>query len=599
MLNRLAAAARGFEAAASLTALYDRAAVAFRQLTGFDRVMIYRFLDNEAGKVVAESKRDDLHGFLNHHFPLSDIPRQARSLYVRNLIRVISDVAYAPAPLRPAWAETAALDMSDSSLRSVSPIHIQYLRNMGVGASASISIVKDGILWGLVACHNETPRSLTYDIRAACRSLAGSLARQIKAKEEAEGYRQRIRLRGLEDDVAALLSREGALDALLTDHLEEIGRMMTADGAAILHGEELVTGGVCPTKEAISDLATWCLTRGAEIFATEHLSAVYPPAAAFSALASGVLAVTVSAEEPWLLFWFRAEQFEIVNWAGNPHTSALLTPDEPLTPRASFEAWREIVSSRALAWTAPEIEAAKGLRARLLDIQQNRRIRALNRQLTDILKHKETLLAQNAFLIGEINHRVQNSLQMVSSLMSLQAKGSNNPQLQTALEEARRRLIAVALVYRRLHSGDQIEAVDAAGHIEDLCAETVSFMGQDWQRHLSVDLAPIMVSMNVAVPLSLMLTELMINCNKYAYDGEAGPIEIRLSGDLTHIHLVVADRGRGSSSTIKGFGSHVIDGLIAQLGGKLIHEDNRPGLRTTITIPVTANTGIIADFANQ
>ena len=202
------------------------------------------------------------------------------------------------------------------------------------------------------------------------------------------------------------------------------------------------------------------------------------------------------------------------------------------------------------------------MRARLLDIQQNRRIRALNRQLTDILKHKETLLAQNAFLIGEINHRVQNSLQMVSSLMSLQAKGSNNSQLQTALEEARRRLIAVALVYRRLHSGDQIEAVDAAGHIEDLCAETVSFMGQDWQRHLSVDLAPIMVSMNVAVPLSLMLTELMINCNKYAYDGEAGPIEIRLSGDLTHIHLVVADRGRGSSSTIKGFGSHVIDGLI-------------------------------------
>ena len=147
-----------FERAADLRALCHDAARVFRQFTGFDRVMIYRFLDDDAGVVVAEDRDPSLHGFLNHHFPASDIPRQARALYVRNRTRAIPDIGYTPAPLRPASAGLAQLDMSDVDLRSVSPIHLQYLKNMGVAASASISIVKDGVLWGLVACHSATPR---------------------------------------------------------------------------------------------------------------------------------------------------------------------------------------------------------------------------------------------------------------------------------------------------------------------------------------------------------------------------------------------------------------------------------------------------------
>jgi chemotaxis family two-component system sensor kinase Cph1 len=587
VLDELAAAATGFEHAASLIALCDKAAIAFRQLTGFDRVMVYRFLDDEAGTVLAESKREDLSGFLNHHFPATDIPRQARALYVRNLIRVIPDVSYEPAVLQPAWTEPAPLDMSDSSLRSVSPIHLQYLRNMGVAASASVSIVKDGVLSGLIACHNETPRSLTYDVRAACRSLAGSLARQIKAKDEAEGYRQRIRLRGFEDDIVGFLSREGALDTTLGNHLDEIGRMMGADGVAIMRAHELVTGGVCPGISDIRDLVSWLLKRAPEtVFATDQLSAIYPPALEFHALGSGVLAVTLSVEDPWILLWFRVEQAEVVNWAGNPHKAVSLGPDETLTPRSSFEAWREIVSGRALAWTLPEANAAKRLRATLLDIQQNRRVQALNHQLTAILKDKDLLLQQNEFLMGEVNHRVQNSLQLVSSFLSLQARASGDPVLQAALEEARRRLTAVALVHRRLYRGDQIEIVDAARYIEELCADTVAFMGKEWAQHLTLDLSPVMISTDLAVPLSLVLTELMINSNKYAYGGEPGPIDIRLTGDRTHLHLSVADKGKGNTGSSKGFGSRMIDSLVAQLGGTLATSDRKPGLRAILTIPL-------------
>ena len=589
MMDRVEMAAAGFERAGSLIALCERAAVEFRRLTGFDRIMVYRFLDDDAGKVLAEDKRSDLHSFLNHHFPASDIPRQARALYIRNVLRVIPDASYQPVALRPRWNAPVALDMSDSSLRSVSPLHLMYLCNMGVRASASFSIVKDGTLWGLVACHNETPRVLTYDVRAACRSLVGSLARQIKAKDESEGYRQRIRLRSFEDDIVALLSREGSLDKALSNHLDEIGRMMGGDGVAVLRGRELVMSGVCPNDRDIRDLAAWLMARSVEpIFSTDRLSNAYPAAAGFQQSGSGVLAVTLSTDEPWLLFWFRAEQIETVNWAGNPHKADNLDLHKPLTPRASFEAWAETVRGHARSWSLPEMDAATRLRAAFLDVQQNRRVRELNRQLTKILLDKDLLLQQKESLIGEVNHRVQNSLQLVSSFLGLQANTSKNVELQEALEEARRRLTAVELVHRRLYRGDQIEVVDAARYIEELCADTFSFMGQDWARHLTLNVSPVLVSTDRAVILGLVLTELLINSNKYAYGGVPGPIEIKLIEDRNHLHMIVSDMGVGRVSARKGFGSRIMEGLVKQLGGEIVGTDNQPGLRVAVTVPVQA-----------
>jgi light-regulated signal transduction histidine kinase (bacteriophytochrome) len=588
VLDGLSTAAIGFEQAGSLKILCDRAAIEFRRLTGFDRVMVYRFLDDDVGTVLAEDRRADMHSFLNHHFPASDIPRQARALYLHNLIRLIPDISYEPAALRPNWTAPVPLDMSDSSLRSVSPVHLQYLRNMNVRASASISIVKDGTLWGLIACHHETPRLLTYGVRAACRSLAGSLGRQIKAKEEAEGYRQRIRLRSFEDDMVALLSREGSLDEALSCHLSELGRMMSSDGVAVLRGRELVINGVCPSEQEIRDLVEWLPTRTIQpIFSTDYLLDIYPQASNFTQTGSGLLAVTLSADEPWFLLWFRVEQIETVNWAGNPHKFGSLGELEaPLTPRMSFDLWQETVRGRARRWALPEIDAALRLRVALLEVQQNRRIRKLNRQLTKIVQDKDLLLQQNEFLIGEVNHRVQNSLQLVSSYLALQARRSTSPELLAALEEARRRISAVSLVHRRLYRGDQLALVDAARYIEELCADTFAFMGQDWAQHLSLNLSPVMVSTDRAVTLGLLLTELLINANKYAYDGLAGPIEIELIEDRALLHLIVADKGSGKAASGKGFGTRIMEGLVAQLGGKLTYSDNLPGLRTVLMIPI-------------
>jgi chemotaxis family two-component system sensor kinase Cph1 len=593
VVNRLATAAAGFERAASLSALCDRAAIEFRRLTGFDRVMIYHLLDETAGKVLAEDRRDDMRAFANHHFPAADIPAQARALYLRNVVRVIPDATYQPVPLRPTWPGGEELDMSDCHLRSVSPVHLVYLKNMGVVASASFSIVKDGLLWGLVACHNESPKLLTYDVRTACRSLAGSLGRWIKAKEEAEGLRQRLRLRGYEDDTVALLSREGLLDKALANHLAEICKMMEGSGIAVLRGHELVVHGECPAKAEILALAAWLASRSLDpVFSTACLSSVYAPAAEFQRTASGILAMTLSAVEPWVLVWFRAEQVQVVAWAGHPHQA---TDDEakPLSPRASFDAWSETVRGRSRDWPPAKLAAATRLRAALLEVQQARRLRDLNHQLTAILRDKDTLLTQKEFLITEVNHRTQNSLQLVSSFLSVQARGSDNAQLTGALDEARRRLTAVALVHRRLYRGDQVDVVDLARYIEELCDDTFSFMGGDWKRHLTLALTPMWVSADQAIPLGLILTELLINANKYAYAGAAGPIEVALTEDRTHFRLAVSDRGPGRLSTVEGFGSRIIVRLVAQIGGTLADENTLPGLCVALTVPIRTVTSVM------
>jgi two-component system, chemotaxis family, sensor kinase Cph1 len=587
LLGALEAASAALDQASTLQAVCDVAATEFRKLTGYDRVMVYRFLDDAAGAVLAEDRRADLHSFMNHHFPASDIPQQARALYIRNLLRVIPDINYVPAVLQPAWQADAPLDMSDSILRSVSPIHLQYLHNMGIAASASISIVKDGVLWGLIACHNETPRAIPYDLRAACRTLALNLARQIKTREETETYRERLRLRRSEDDTIALLSRHGSLDEEIAHHLDELSQLLPGDGFAVVRGDTVALTGACPSQAEVRTLAAWLIGKSAEtVFSTNQLAVSYPAAKSFEGVAAGVLALLLSVEEQWLLIWFRAEEIQVVNWAGNPHKSVELKPGEILNPRTSFEAWQETVRGRARRWTLAELEVAARIRHDLIEVRQNHRLKEVNRQLTETVAEKNLLLDQKQFLIGEVNHRVQNSLQLVSSFLSYQARESGDAEFTAAVDEARRRIMAVSLLHRSLYRGDEIGVTDAGRYIEELCENLVGSIGENWKPHFSLHLGPVMLPIDRVIPVGLVVTELVININKYAYAGAAGPIEISLSEHAAKFRLVVADKGIGRTSARRGFGSRMMTALVTQLGGELAFEDNEPGLRVVLSAPV-------------
>ena len=584
VLPWLDAAATTFERAGDLQSLCERAAVAFRALTGFDRVMVYRFLDDDAGRVVAEDAAPDTGTFLHHHFPASDIPRQARALYVRNRTRAIPAIDYTPAPLRPIGFETT--DLSDVGLRSVSPIHLRYLHNMGVGASASISIVKDGLLWGLIACHNAAPRRLSPATRSAAAMLASGLARQIRAKEEADTYRERLRLRAAEDSLLPRIATSGSLRKAVDALSNELCQMFRSDGFALVQGPTVACHGIHPGSFDIQELARWVRARGtSDLFATHELAQHVPEAADYSDRASGLLALPL-VDDGAVLLWFRAEQVEEVEWAGNPHKAVDLKPGEILSPRASFESWVETVRGRARHWTLEEIEAAHRLRRALHDIHQTQRLRTLNTELQRTLADKDALLQQKDVLMKEVDHRVQNSLQLVSAFLSLQSKAANDPTVRAHLSEAQARLSAVALVHRRLYRDDQIQTVDLARYLEELVGDMKASLGADWAQLIRLDLAPVLMPTDRAINLGLVTTELLINATKYAYGGAAGPIAISLEQHRNRLRLIVADDGRGKTGDGAGFGSRMMTAMMSRLSGTIDHVDNQPGLRVIVTAPI-------------
>jgi light-regulated signal transduction histidine kinase (bacteriophytochrome) len=362
--------------------------------------------------------------------------------------------------------------------------------------------------------------------------------------------------------------------------------MLDADGVAALRGGELHLEGSHPPESAVLALMRRVQDQGPDPLATDQLSDRFPHAEAYRAEASGMLGLVVAADEPFVILWFRAEELEVVNWAGNPHKAVSLSAGEILTPRSSFEAWGETVRGRSRRWTLAEIDAAIRLRGSLLEARGHRRMHDLNVRLNEAVQEKDGLLQQKEMLLKEVNHRIQNSLQLVSSFLGLQSRASKEPLLHTALEEARRRLSAVALVHRRLYRADQIETVDLGRYLEELIADMNDSMGEEWAGQLQVQASAILAPTDRAVTLGLVVTELVINANKYAYAGAPGPIEVSLEEHRTNLRLIVADHGAGKHTVSEGFGSRMMAAMIKQLGGALAYDDNAPGLRAILTAPI-------------
>ncbi|HEV7275415.1 MAG TPA: histidine kinase dimerization/phosphoacceptor domain -containing protein [Devosiaceae bacterium] len=587
-LARIDTMGAALEQAGSLAELARRAARVFQELTGYGRVMIYRFVEEDAGVVLGESIADGSPSFMNHRFPATDIPRQARALYVRNRVRVIADVHYTPALVVSASTDLSGIDMSDSTLRSVSPVHIQYLKNMGVAASASMSIVKDGVLWGLVACHHHEPRVLSLTTRLACQALAATLARQVKAREENELLRERMRLRAQEDVVLAHLGSDDELTAFFARAGKDLAALLMADGFVAVQGNDVFCAGSCPGEAEVRAVARYVRQPAAIApIVTSSLSQQLPEAAAFQDLASGLLAVTMSTEVPTILMWFRAEQLQTVKWAGNPHKGVAHSPEATLVPRSSFEAWSESVRGRSRAWTHAEIESASRMVRLMLEARNSSRIRQLNEELLTTLRENETLIRQKNYLLKEVNHRVQNSLSLVAAFLRMQGRNAS-AEVREQLEDAEHRLTAVGLVHRRLYQDDSSRVVDLSRYMEELVEELQTTIDADWADHIATELAPILISTDRAVSVGLIVNELIINASKYAYGGRPGPVTIRLEEHQGNMRLSVADRGKGYGGENEGtgFGSRMLATLVQGLGGTIERIDNQPGLKVVVACPV-------------
>ncbi|MDH2327975.1 histidine kinase dimerization/phosphoacceptor domain -containing protein [Cereibacter sp. SYSU M97828] len=569
------------------TDLFQKAARIFQQITRYDRVMIYKFVDQDAGTVVGESLAPGMKSFMNHHFPATDIPRQARALYVRNRVRVIADAGYVPSVIK-GDGDFSKLDLSDSTLRSVSPTHLRYLANMGVAASASASIVKDGVLWGLVACHNLEPKDLSLTSRLACQTLATSLARQVKAREETELYRERIRLRAQEDIVLGQIGSDRSLHDFFSSAGKHIAHLLQADGFAAIQSDDLYTIGHCPDAIDIRALAEYVrLPAATRPYVTSTLAAQYPAAASFKDLASGLLAVTMSTEIPIILMWFRAEVRQTVVWAGDPHKDVPHDPQTILNPRTSFEDWKQSVEGRSIDWTLGEEESASRIVRLMLESRNARHMREINRDLNITLRENAALMQQKDYLLREVNHRVQNSLSLVAAFLRMQAREASSD-VKAQLAEAENRLKAVSLVHQRLHQHENGEVLDLARYLGDLCTEMSGTLGEDWARHINTSFTPILISTDKAISIGLVVNELVLNATKYAYRGAVGPVSLSLAQHRDSFRLVVEDQGVGRDGSTKGtgFGLRMLTSLVDRLDGHLDFEDGQPGTRAIVTAKI-------------
>jgi two-component system, chemotaxis family, sensor kinase Cph1 len=357
--------------ATSLQELYDLTAHAVRELTGFDRVMVYRYDADYNGQVVAEARAAELNSFLGLHYPASDIPAQARALYEKNWIRLISDVDYRPVPLRPVPVPSTGepLDLTLSTLRSVSPIHVEYLQNMGVRASMSISLLRDDRLWGLIACHHYSgPHAPPYATRAAAEFLGSTLSLRLVDRAEEDEVHRALKARStLAWLTAATLDEDRPLaDTLLGS--PSLLDLLPADGVAVhLQGHRGSRGAPLPDGAAEA-VAAWAATRHEDVVATDSLPRSAPELGVPVEAACGVLVLPLP--EGQYVLWHRAEATRTVDWGGDPHNKAIAEREGDtvrLSPRKSFERWRETVRDRSEPWTAQEVSEVGELRTHLLE----------------------------------------------------------------------------------------------------------------------------------------------------------------------------------------------------------------------------------------
>jgi light-regulated signal transduction histidine kinase (bacteriophytochrome) len=385
------------------------AAAALRAVTGFDRAMVYRFLPDESGEVVAEDARPGLESFLGLHYPASDIPRQARELYRRNWLRTIADINYAPAPLNPPLNRRTGgpIDMSHCVLRSVSPIHCEYLRNMGVSASLSASIVVRDSLWGMLVLHHYSPRTVSADLRIACETFAQIFSLHVGAKMLAESSAERLGTRQAREELITVLGNASEVGAAIAAW--DLCGYLSATGAAVYVDGRFHLCGFTPSTPELVELVRWLNELNRPLFVSEQLSAEFPPAARYPELASGLVAVGISHAPRDYVLWFRPEIGRTVRWAGDPSKSVKVgRHGVRLTPRGSFAEWLEVTRMQSAPWSELTLEAAEALRVVLLESVLKSVVEA----------QREQTLEATRSMAAELERRVDQRTEQLRALAS-------------------------------------------------------------------------------------------------------------------------------------------------------------------------------------
>ena len=540
---------------ASIPALSELAARHVRAVTGYGRVLVYQFDTDGHGKVVAESKEDGYESYLGQHFPASDIPAQARALYALSPIRVIQDANYVPAPLVPELnpATGARNDLSFAALRSVSPVHLQYMRNMGTLASMSVSLIVKGKLWGLISCHNEAPCPVPVEKRTACEQLGQILALCIESREDAAELQFRLEVRRIMVEMLGHLTKGADFIENMSGVFPELLRFGRAGGVAIVVDDRVLTYGDTPDEPAIRLLVDWLAVQGhSDVYHTDHLKQVYPAGAELVRNASGLLALPISRIHKHYLLWFRPEVVQTIEWAGNPHgkgTAPGASPGAPtqLTPRLSFEAWRETIHGRSLPWHVAEIELTIEFRTALLGIALERA-----EQMAELAEELGRANKELEAFSYSVSHDLRAPLRHIVGFSDLliESAGAEDPErrqrfLRNIKESAR---LAGKLVDDLLSFSQMGRAALRPTKVDmnDLVSACIDKLGIEiGQRNVEWHIEPLPAIWADPTFVHLAVFNLLSNAVKFTSQRDPAVVTITSEEDEDEIVFHVADNGAG------------------------------------------------------
>jgi light-regulated signal transduction histidine kinase (bacteriophytochrome) len=540
----------GMEDASDMRSLLQIAAVETRRITGFDRVMIYQFDSEWNGNVVAEDRNDRMPSYLHLRFPASDIPRQARELYRINRLRLIARNDYTPVRLLAQTKDCEPLDLSLSTLRSVSPVHLEYMRNMGMSSSMSISLMRGDELWGLISCHGRDPKIVPFDVRATCELFGQVLSLQIATREQAAKLAYRNQLNSVLTRLMASMSRQQDIFSSLRGQSADWLAVANATGAAVLFNDRLEVTGRTPTKTQIVALSEWLHQHAkGDVTAFEKLAEKNPAAAEYADVASGLLAIPLSRLHRNYVLWFRPEVISTVKWGGNPTKPVEQPTNEPtrLHPRKSFEAWAEIVRGRSTPWQAVELDVARELRSGIIEIvlQHAEQLAAVSEELVKANKELETISYT-------ISHDLRAPLRAMygyaDSLREETAEKLNADELDRLdrISRAAHRLdemIRDVLRYGHVSRIQvNVQPVSLERILREILKQHPALKAEHSNIQIKGELPSVMADTELLEPA---LTAIVCNAVKFVPQGVSPVVAIKAEKRDSHVRLWVQDNGIG------------------------------------------------------
>ncbi|MCD8742284.1 ATP-binding protein [Mucilaginibacter roseus] len=537
----------------NLQNLLNNSAEQVKKVIGYDRVMVYRFAADGHGEVVAEARNEDLESWLGLHYPASDIPKQARELYKINRTRIIADVNSNPSKIVTlASGEPQPLDLTCSQLRAVSPIHIQYLKNMGVASSFSISLMYKNELWGLIACHNYTPRYIDYKARESSKLIGQILSSALEFRQDEENQQLQDQLFASVEKLSKQMQRSNSLEDALTGDEVSILDVTYADGAILTYEGNTFKFGKVPNDDQLAGLLQWIKTDVTDtFFCTDHLSDKYAPALTYKDVASGIIVSAISKEMGEYMIWFKPEQLKQITWAGNPDKPAEIDNNGLLTlsPRTSFEAWAETVTGRSATWSNEEIKAVIRLKEELT-YAINQKASAI-RQLNEKLKQAYEELDTFSFTIS---HDLKNPISVIKSYAQLLTRDASiRPEALRVIDrivdraDKMNHMINEVLDYSRI-GRSEIDFMDVKiGPMVNDIIKDLSLVYDTTKLNVTIGETPVVKG----DPVMLLQVFANLLSNAIKYSQRADPQQISIEGKATETGILYQIKDNGLGIDIK------------------------------------------------